>query len=197
MMKPTSIRHLPSWQGFSLLSGVALALLAGGCSSVKSHVDKGHISARTFSFLNTASRQTPSYAEDSKQAHAMVQQAIINNLAGKGITNVASGGDITVAYLIIVGNNISTTSLNEYFGYTDDAMAMVEEVHKRQTANQGTRGYFEAGTLVIDFLSPQTSKVLQRRSIEAPVLRNLPAEQRTERVQTIVNQALADLPIAP
>jgi lipopolysaccharide biosynthesis glycosyltransferase len=127
----------------------------------------------------------------------MVQQAIINNLAAKGISNAPSGGDITVAYLVIVGNNISTTSLNEYFGYTDDAVAMVEEVHKKQTASQGNRGYFEAGTLVIDFLSPSTSKVLQRRSIEAPVLRNLPTEQRTERVQSIVNQALSDLPIAP
>src|SRR6516164_6477625 len=197
MMKFHAIRPLPVWQGLSLLSAVAVVLAVAGCSSVKSHVDKGHISARSFSFLNTASRPAPNYAEDSKQAHAMVQQAIINNLAAKGVTNVASGGDVTVAYLIIVGNNISTTSLNEYFGYTEDAMAMVEEVHKKQTAGEGNRGYFEAGTLVIDFLSPATSKVLQRRSIEAPVLRNLPTEQRTERVQTIVNQALSDLPIAP
>lgn len=197
MIKLHAVRPLPLWQGLSLLAAAAFALSVGGCSSVKSHVDKGHISARSFSFLSTASRPAPSYAEDSKQAHAMVQQAIINNLAAKGVTNVASGGDITVAYLIIVGNNISTTSLNEYFGYTEDAMAMVEEVHKKQTASEGNRGYFEAGTLVIDFLSPATSKVLQRRSIEAPVLRNLPAEQRTERVQSIVNQALSDLPIAP
>jgi len=197
MIKLHTVRPLPLWQGLSLLAAGAFVLGVGGCSSVKSHVDEGHISARSFSFLNTASRQTPNYAEDSKQAHAMVQQAIINNLAAKGVTNVVSGGDITVAYLIIVGNNISTTSLNEYFGYTEDAMAMVEEVHKKQTASAGNRGYFEAGTLVIDFLSPATSKVLQRRSIEAPVLRNLPAEQRTERVQSIVNQALSDLPIAP
>jgi len=197
MLKFHFVRPLSLRQGLSLLCVIILASIAGGCSSVKSNVDKGHISARSFSFLNTASRQTPSYAEDSKQAHAMVQQALISNLAAKGITNVPSGGDITVAYLIIIGNNISTTSLNEYFGYTDDAMALVEEVHKKQTASQGNRGYFEAGTLVIDFLSPTTSKVLQRRSIEAPVLRNLPTEQRTERVQTIVNQALSDLPIAP
>jgi hypothetical protein len=197
MLKIYSVRPLPLWPGLSLLSAIGLAVFVAGCSSVKSHVDEGRISARTFSFLNTASRQTPNYAEDSKQAHAMVQQAIINNLAGKGITNLPSGGDITVAYLIIVGNNISTTSLNEYFGYTEDSMAMVQEVHKKQTASQGNRGYFEAGTLVIDFLSPATSKVLQRRSIEAPILRNLPTEQRTERVQTIVNQALSDLPIAP
>ena len=197
MMKLNTVRPSPLWPRLSMLAATTLALAVGGCSSVKSHVDKGHISARTFSFLNTASRQIPNYAEDSKQAHAMVQQAIINNLAGKGITNLPSGGDITVAYLIIVGNNISTTSLNEYFGYTEDAMAMVEEIHKKQTAGEANRGYFEAGTLVIDFLSPATSKVLQRRSIEAPVLRNLPTEQRTERVQSLVNQALSDLPIAP
>src|SRR5262245_40252834 len=69
------------------------------CSSVKSHVDKGPIKARTFSFLDTGSKQTPEYADQRSQAHAMVQQALTRNLAAKGVTHVDSGGDITVAYL--------------------------------------------------------------------------------------------------
>jgi len=50
--------------------------------------------------------------------------------------------------------------------------------------------------LVIDVLDPATSKLLQRRSIQAPLLRDLPAEKRTERVQEIVDQTLRDLPIS-
>src|SRR5215472_8855557 len=93
-----------------LLGSISLALALVGCSSVKTQVDKGAVNARTFSFLNTGNRQTPTYAESNKQAHAMVQQALIHNLAEKGITYTATGGDVTVAYLIIVGNNVATTS---------------------------------------------------------------------------------------
>ncbi len=179
-----------------VISCLTLAVLVVACSSVKTHVDKGPIPARTFSFLDTGSRTTPSYAEDRKEAHALVQEAIVKNLAAKGVTHAESGGDVTVAYLVIVANNVATTALNDYFGYTPDSEALLQKVHSEETAGDKSRGYFEAGTLVIDFLDPKTSKILQRRSIQAPVLRNLPMESRTARVQSIVDQALADVRIA-
>jgi hypothetical protein len=181
---------------FALLGFLLLAATLAACSSVKTHVDKGSIRARTFSFLNTGSRPAPNYAEERAEAHAMVQQAITKNLAGRGITHVPSGGDITVAYLVIVGNNAVTTSLNSYFGYSEDSSELVNKVHSEQTSSDN-RGYFESGTLVIDIVDPATSKLLQRRSIQAQVLRNLPLENRTERVQAIVDQALKDVPFAP
>lgn len=179
----------------TILGCLVLAIAVTGCSSVKSQVDKSPISARTFSFLNTGQRQLPGYADERKQAHAAIQQAIVSFLATKGVSHVPTGGDVTVAYIVIVGNNANTTSLNAYFGYTDEAEALVKEVHKEQTVGEQNRGYFEAGTLVIDFLDPHTSKLLQRRSIQAPILRNLPLDERTARVQSIVDQALKDLPI--
>jgi hypothetical protein len=164
------------------------------CSSVKSHVDKAPVKGRTFSFLNTGSRPLPGYAEERQKAHAMVQAAITSNLATKGVTYTPSGGDVTVAYLIVVGNNGVTTSLNSYFGDTDDTDAFVEKVHSEQTGG-GSRADFEAGTLVIDFIEPATSKLLQRRSIQAQILRDLPQETRTARLQGLVDQALKDVPI--
>ncbi len=175
---------------------LTLAALVAACSSVKTHVDKGPIPARTFAFLDTGSRATPNYAEDRKEAHALIQEAIVKSLAAKGVNHVASGGDVTVAYLVIVANNVATTALNDYFGYTPDSEALLQKVHSEETVGDKNRGYFEAGTLVIDFLDPKTSKILQRRSIQAPVLRNLPMESRTARVQSIVDQALADVRIA-
>jgi len=195
--------HPPKPMNLRIASHAALLgclLLAGtlaACSSVKTHVDKGPVKARTFSFMNTGSKQLPNYAEESAQAHAMVQQALTKNLAAKGISQVPSGGDITVAYLIVVGNNSTTTSLNGYFGYTEDSDSIVEKVHAQQTGSDKARGYFEAGTLVIDVVNPGTSKLLQRRSIQAQVLRNLPLEKRFERVQAIVDQALKDVPLSP
>jgi hypothetical protein len=181
--------------GLPLFGCLALAIALAACSSVKTHVDKGRIAARTFSFLNTGSRPLPSYAEARNEAHAMIQQAIKNNLAARGVSFVAAGGDVTVAYLVVAGNNVATTSLNSYFGYTSDSEALIEKVHSEQTSS-GSRGYFEAGTLVIDFIDPRTSKLLQRRSIQAEVLRNLPADARTARVQGLVDQALKDVPIS-
>jgi hypothetical protein len=181
-----------------LLAAIGLGLGLTGCSSVKNHIDHGPIKARTFSFLNPGDRQLPSYAEAGKQAHALIQQAVIHNLAERGVKYVATGGDVTVAYLIIVGNNVSTTSLDQYFGYSDDSSALVDKVHQEQTGSKNdNRNHFEAGTLVIDLLDPKTTKLLQRRTIQAQVLRTLPLESRTARAQSIVDQALKDLPISP
>jgi hypothetical protein len=175
---------------------VAGAIALAGCSSVKTHVDTGPIRARSFSFINTGSKAVPDYAEKRKQVHAAVQEAITKNLAAKGVSYVEKGGDVTVAYLIIAGNNSTTTSLNEYFGYTDDAIAMTDKVHKSQAVKANDRGYFEAGTLVIDILDPRTSKVLKRATIQAQILRELPLDEREARLQKFVDEALSDLQIA-
>ena len=178
-----------------LLLGLALALGAPGCSSVNTHVDKGPVRASTFSFLVPRADQLSGEVEARKEAHALIQHALVNTLVAKGLNQVPAGGDITVAYLLVVGNNVATTALDGYFGYSTDSQALVDEVHKEQTGS-GSRGYFEAGTLVIDLVDPKTSKVLQRRSIHAQILRELPSEQRVARVQAIVDQALRDVPIA-
>jgi len=113
------------------------------------------------------------------------------------VTHIAAGGDVTVAYLIIVGNNVATTSLNEYFGYTDDSSALVQEVHDSGAGtSNGSRDHFESGTLVIDFVDPSNAKLIQRRSIQAPVVRDLSTQERSARLQTIVDQALASVPIS-
>jgi hypothetical protein len=175
---------------------VAGALALAGCSSVKTHVDTGPIHARTFSFINTGTRAVPSYAEKRQQVHAAVQEAITKNLAAKGLSKVDQGGDVIVAYLIIAGNNATTTSLNEYFGYTPDATALVDKAHRSQAMKSDERGYFEEGTLVIDFLDPTTSKVLKRATVQAQILRELPLDAREARLQALVDKALSDLRVA-
>ena len=172
------------------------ALALAGCSSPKTHVDTGPIHARTFSFINVGTRQVPAYAEKRQQAHTAVQEAITKSLAAKGVSYVSQGGDVTVAYLIIAGNNASTTSLNEYFGYSSDTTALVDKVHNSQAVKNNNRSYFEAGTLVIDILDPNTSRLLKRASVHAQILRELPLDAREARLQGFVDQALSDLRIS-
>jgi hypothetical protein len=176
---------------------VAGALALAGCSSVKTQVDTGPIHARTFSFVNTGGRPVPAYAENRERIHQKVQEAITKDLAAKGLTKVGQGGDITVAYLIIVGNNATTTSLNDYFGYTGDADALVNKVHKSEAVKGNERGYFEAGTLVIDVLDPKTSKLLKRGTAQGQILRELPLDEREARLQQHVDEALSGLKVAP
>jgi hypothetical protein len=174
---------------------LGVVVLFAGCSSVSTKIDRAPVTARTFSFLNTGSKPMPDYAEPRQEVHAAIQQAIIKNLAAKGVTWMTNGGDVTVAYLVIAGNNVETTSLNSYFGYNSDADALVDKVHKEQAVENKSRNYFEEGTLVVDFLDPKTSKILQRRTIQAQVLRNLSAAERATRAQAIVDNVLADVAI--
>jgi hypothetical protein len=193
-VETTDINKYMKLNPWSLFAVGALAL--AGCSTAKTHVDSGAIHARTFAFINTGTRAVPTYAEKRKQVHAAVQDAITKNLAAKGLSKVDQGGDVIVAYLIIAGNNATTTSLNEYFGYTPDATALVDKAHRSQAMKGDERGYVEAGSLVIDFLDPTTSKVLKRATVQAQILRELPMDERVARLQRLVDQALSDLRVA-
>ena len=181
---------------FAALSLSACLLAVIGCSSVKMRIDAGALHGETFAFLNTGPQTTSGYADNRAQIHEVFQDAITKALEAKGLRRVPQAGDITVAYLIIVGNNVETTALNSYFGYSSDATALVDKVHNEQTVKAGNRNYFEAGTLVIDLLDTKTSKVLQRRTVQAQVLRNLPPDARKARAQKFVDQALADVTIS-
>ena len=171
------------------------ALLFAGCSSTPTKVDSGAIRAATFNFVAPGAKTAPAFADSRQQINTMIQDSITRNLASKGVKQVASGGDATVAYLVIVGNNASTTAIHDYFGYGRDFAALQD---KAQDAYAGSKNpnYFEAGTLLIDIIDTKTFKLLKRSYVTRPVLRNVSAEVRAERIQEAVNAVLKDVRIA-
>jgi len=173
---------------FLLAIGVA-ALVAAGCSSTPTRVNTGTIHARTFSFVNPAGRNQPGFAEQNAQLHQLVQAAIVADLSHRGLTSVSSGGDITVAYLIIAGNNATTTAINEYFGYGRDVSALTEKAHEKYTENKNPN-YFEAGTLLIDLIDARTNKLLKRNYATRTLLTNPTAAKQAERIQEVVAEIL-------
>lgn len=180
----------------SLLLPVALAgLWVAGCSSTPTHVDKGPVKARTFSFIHTGNPPAANFVDSREGVHRAIQAAITENLAAKGVTKVASGGDVTVAYLIIIGNNGTTEAINTYFGYGRDSSALHEKAHMAYTSSKNPN-YFEAGTLLIDIVDAKTFKVLERKYVVRPILKDATAEVRAARIQEAVNAALGDLRIA-
>jgi hypothetical protein len=176
-----------------LLTLTVSGLVLAGCSSTSTKVDTGSISARSFSFVNRAG-PPPTYAEGRERVHTMVQEAITKNLATKGVGKVPTGGDVTVSYLLIVGNNATTTSINDYFGYGESAAALQEKAHKAYTENKNPN-YFEAGTLVIDIVDAKSFKLLKRGYATRPILRNVSDDARVARIQEVVDEILRDVHI--
>ena len=155
-------------------------------------MDTGPIHAATYSFIARGAQPAPAFADSREQIHAMIQDSISRNLASKGLSKVASGGDVTVAYLVIVGNNASTEAISTYFGYGRDASALHE---KAQDAYAGSKNpnYFEAGTLLVDIIDAKTFKLLERSYVARPLLRDPSAEVRAERIQEAVDAVLRDV----
>jgi len=176
------------------LSLFAAALLFAGCSSTPTKVDEGPIKANSFSFVNSAGRPQPTYADQRTEVNKLIQEAITANLARFNVPYVANGGDITVAYLVIVGNNATTSSINDYFGYGRDASAISQIAHEKYTQNNNPN-YFEAGTIVIDLIDSHTNKLLKRSYASRPLLVNPSTEVRTARIQQAVEEAMQGLSI--
>ena len=180
----------------SLLSLIAGVLALAGCSSTPTKVDTGSIRARSFSFVDRGSKPSPTYAESRQAVHQMIQEAITKNLAARSVSKVDRGGDVTVGYLVIIGNNATTTTINDYFGYSADASAMHAKAHEAYTNNKNPN-YFEAGTLLIDITDSKSFKLLKRGYASRPILRNLPDDARAARIQEVVDEILRDARIAP
>lgn len=180
----------------SLLLLAVGALALAGCSSTPTHVDKGPIQARTFSFVNTGTKPPLKNVDNRQAAHALIQEAITKKFADAGVTRVESAGDVTVAYLIIVGDNVTTESISDYFGYGRDYRALHDKAHEVYTGSKNPNE-FEAGTLLIDIIDSKSFKLLKRGHASRPMLKELPADARAARIQEVVNEILGDLRFAP
>jgi len=179
----------------SLLSAGLTALLIAGCSSTPKRVDHGAIRAHTFNFVKGGTTPAAAAADQREAIHLVIQDAITQDLSAKGMAKVATGGDVTVAYLIVVGNNATTESISTYFGSGRDASGLSDKAHEAYTDNKNPN-YFEAGTLVVDIIDAKTYKVLYRNYVSRPALRNPPAEVRMANIEGAVNEVLSTLRIA-
>lgn len=178
-----------------VLLAAAVALLAGCSSSPKSvKHNGGPVRASSFSFVKDANQGVPGYADARSAMHASIQSAISTNLAAKGVRRVDSGGEVTVAYLVIVGNNVSTAMINDYFGYGRDASKLQETATDAYTKVKNPN-FFEAGTLVIDVIGSTGYKLLYRDYVVRPLLRDASAEVRHAHIQEAVDTALQQLQV--
>jgi hypothetical protein len=177
-----------------LLILAASFLFLVGCSSTPTKVDNGAIHARTFSFVSGGA--SPANADKRRVVHSMIQDAITKNLAARGITKVPSRGDVTVAYLVVVGDNASTELVDDYFGYGRDSDLLHEKAQSAYNSSKNPN-YFRAGTLLIDVLDSKDFKLIKRGYATRPILQNPSSDARAERIQEVVDEILRDVRVAP
>jgi hypothetical protein len=179
----------------SLLAVILTGLLIAGCSSTPTRVDRGPVKARTFNFVNAGGVPSATFADKREEIHRMIQDAITQNLAGKGVSRVAENSDVTVAYLVIVGNDVSTEAIDKYFGSNRDSSGLADKAHDAYGKSKNPNS-FQAGTLVIDVLDSKTYKLLERDYVVRPLLSKPTAEVRRPYIQGAVDEALKDLRVA-
>lgn len=179
-------------------------IFLSGCSSVPVRVDEGRIQANTFSFMEPKGRNGAAYAETRVEIHQVIQAAIARNLAVKGITRVDSGGDVTVGYLVVVGSNVTTTAIGDYFGYGPETRELLDKAaegaDKLREAREKSRirnaNRFLAGALVVDIVDTPSQTLLFRnfayRELSAPAS----PEIRARRIEDVVDEVLRDLRVS-
>ena len=179
------------WLGLMIGLG---AILAAGCSSVPTRVEKGPVQAGTYSLM-TSKAQLRGLPESRRaEAHRLIQEALDAALGQKGLQRVASGGELQVGYLIVVVDNVSTTTDSDYFGFGRDASALAKKAHKAR-AQSRARDYFEVGAIVVDLVDPGSGDLLFRSTGTMDV-RNATAANSGERIKELVASCIEPLQVA-
>jgi len=165
-----------------------------GCSSTPSKVDSGPIRASTFAFMDSSANSVTAKADTRMAVHASIQESITQGLADRGVTRTNTNPDLLVGYLIILGNGVSTVTIDDYFGSGRSSAGEREKAHRAYTKVRNPNG-FEAGTLVVDLLDARSFKLLHRRHVTRPLLQERAENVRQEHLREAVNETLKDLRI--
>lgn len=174
----------------SFLAAVC-ALLVAGCSSVPTRVDKGPIQAATYSLMTSKAPASVVVNQNREEVHQLIQKAIATELGQKGLRQVPNGGDVQVGYMVIVADNATTATYDDYFGYGRDAAELSEKAHKI-LGRANSRNRFEVGAIVIDVVNPSNSKLLFRSYVHTDV-QNITPANRAERINQLVASCLDGL----
>jgi hypothetical protein len=180
----------------SLLLVLVGLFACGNCFAVSTKVNRGTIHARSFNFVSRTGKADAAVADNREAVHKMIQAAITKNLASRGVNRVNGGGDLAVRYLLIKGDNASTTAIRDYFGPGDDLGDLHDKAQKAYTGSKNP-DRFEAGTLLIDLVDGRNFKLMKRGHTTRPIALGLSASARAARIQQGVDQILSDVKIVP
>jgi Domain of unknown function (DUF4136) len=175
---------------FGLLA--AIFLLAGCSSTPTTKTVPGVIHARTFSFVNQRPRPEPVFSAVRKATCEQIQEDIARNLAARGVAQVASGGDITVEFLILIGNPVATEAIDDYFDYGEGGNEQHDKLNEIYNENNSS-SYLNRTTLFIDIVDTKNHTLLMRQSATRPFVDHITREERARRIHEMVDEIFQKL----
>jgi hypothetical protein len=171
--------------------GFALAVAAvAGCASIR--VDSDHDPAVDFSVLHRyawlAESQPPSGDPrlDDAELDARIRGALDAQLAKRGLRRAdTSAADFLVAYFVAVEQKRDVETIYRSYGRAGWGGGGTGEAVVRE---------YEEGTLLIDFLHPETGSVLWRGTARAELREQRSPDARDAYVNQVVEKVLSLYP---
>ncbi|MFI5314543.1 MAG: DUF4136 domain-containing protein [Myxococcota bacterium] len=173
------------------LAQVTLALALAACSSITVKQDwdpSAHFDGlKTWVWQSSTPITTGNARLDDPLLHARIQTALASALAAKGYNKATSGKpDFYLAYHIAIQQKLDAQTI--YTGYgpyrgwygVGGAQTVVDT--------------YDVGTLLVDFINPETNDVIWRGTAQSRIQELKTPEERQARIQDAVDRLLEQFP---
>jgi Domain of unknown function (DUF4136) len=175
-----------------ILCSILAAMLFAGCATQfetgSEQIPGADLSRRsTFRFVPDKSQAAREAVASGPDWRAVIGQDILAALNAKGYRFFpARQTDLLVGYHIVLTENESVTTLDNYLGYplTSGQAAQADLSRFQNPTRPGTAS---AGTLIIDFIDPKKKVLLWRGWAKTRFSRN----QSGEKLQALAREAVA------
>lgn len=168
---------------------VGLALMVGGCASVD--LPKGKVGKYTSArFVKLDPNVKLAGGNRDGEIDGLIRQGITSRFEQEGLTVSDGDADLIIAFLLVTQNNVTTTTVGQYFGSGDDRAKILDVAHKKGVIKSNRIEAYEAGAVVIDVVDAQSSKLLYRNFAKRDIDRQRSKEEGKQVLEEAVNEAL-------
>lgn len=132
-------------------------------------------------------------AEPSVDLNQMVKHAVAMTFEENGISVHQSEGELMLGFLILSQDKVSTTRIDTYFGYKDDAGKIQSHAHKMGVVKNESRNpdfTLGKGAVVIDVVDAKTQRLIFRNYAVRDLVGDLTEQERLSRIEEAVAEAL-------
>jgi len=130
--------------------------------------------------------------ERAAEVNEMIREAVEYRFGQEGFEVKDGDADLVVAFLLIIQNNVTTTAIGEYFGYSEDRGKILSQAHKKGVIKGKHADFYEAGAVVIDLLDAHSNKLIYRNFAKRNIVGNRTENEVQAEIQAAVDEALAN-----
>ncbi len=177
----------------SLITRPALVLAAAIVTACAPSVDMPKGTSKGFHSARLIQRDPKAPAitnATERQVHGMIQKALAEQFAAKGLAWGKGDADLVVAYMVIYQETGMTTSYDDYFGYGRNASEIAEVAHTRGVIKSHRPDYFRQAGILVDVIDARTNKLVFRNLAKGDVIAGASPATRASRINAGVAQAL-------